>query len=286
MNLKQMEYFTTIVNSGSISAAAKALHISQPPLSMQMKLLEEELGITLFERGSRSILLTEGGKLFFERASDILEMTGGLKQEMEQLGKGLKGSLRLGMISSVETEAVIGHTAAFRKLHPEVNFLIYEGNTYQLLDKLDTGIIEAAIVRTPFPEGSYECLSLGSEPMMAVGREEFFPSSSVDGVSLESLSSCPLIIYRRWENVLKHSFSHNPPDYLCINDDARTSLAWAKAGAGIAIVPASIAGCSSQGISVKPILDPGLESRITLICRRHSSSSSIVREFFSFWNAL
>lgn len=56
MNLKQMEYFTAIVNEGSISAAAKALHISQPPLSTQMKLLEEELGLTLFQRGSRSIL--------------------------------------------------------------------------------------------------------------------------------------------------------------------------------------------------------------------------------------
>lgn len=52
MNLKQMEYFTAIVNEGSISAAAKALHISQPPLSTQMKLLEEELGLTLFQRGS------------------------------------------------------------------------------------------------------------------------------------------------------------------------------------------------------------------------------------------
>ena len=55
MNLKQMEYFTAIVNEGSISAAAKALHISQPPLSTQMKLLEEELGLTLFQRGPRSI---------------------------------------------------------------------------------------------------------------------------------------------------------------------------------------------------------------------------------------
>ena len=146
MNLKQMEYFITIVNEVSISAAAKSLHISQPPLSTQMKLLEEELGVTLFQRGSRSIILTEAGKLFYDRAQGILDMTGAARQELEQMGRGLHGALRLGMISSVETEAIINRITAFRTQHPGVNFCIYEGNTYQLMDKLNTGLIEAAIV--------------------------------------------------------------------------------------------------------------------------------------------
>ena len=84
-----MEYFTAIVNEGSISAAAKALHISQPPLSTQMKLLEEELGLTLFQRGSRSILLTDAGKVLYERAQGILDMTGAVLEELEQMGQGL-----------------------------------------------------------------------------------------------------------------------------------------------------------------------------------------------------
>lgn len=100
MNLKQMEYFIAIVNEGSISAAAKALHVSQPPLSAQMKLLEEELVLTLFERGSRNIILTDAGKILYERAQGILDMTGAVIQELGQMGQGLHGSLRLGMISS------------------------------------------------------------------------------------------------------------------------------------------------------------------------------------------
>ena len=74
MNLKQMEYFVAIVNEGNISTAAKSLHISQPPLSAQMKLLEDELGVVLFERGSRSIFLTEAGKIFYEKALHILHL--------------------------------------------------------------------------------------------------------------------------------------------------------------------------------------------------------------------
>lgn len=67
MELRQLSYFTTIVNEGNISQAAKKLNISQPPLSHQMKLLEAELGVTLFERGSRRIRLTPAGKTFYDR---------------------------------------------------------------------------------------------------------------------------------------------------------------------------------------------------------------------------
>ena len=284
MNLKQMEYFITIVNEGSISAAAKSLHISQPPLSTQMKLLEEELGVTLFQRGSRSIILTEAGKLFYDRAQGILDMTGAARQELEQMGRGLHGALRLGMISSVETEAIINRITAFRTQHPGVNFCIYEGNTYQLMDKLNTGLIEAAIVRTPFPEESYDCLYLAEEPMMAVGMAKHFPDPHADSISLGQLAACPLIIYRRWENVLNHMLPHNRQDYLCVNDDARTSLSWADTGIGIAITPASIARCTRPGMLLKPITTPGFSSHITLIRRKHGTMSAICRDFLTYFS--
>ena len=284
MNLKQMEYFITILNEGSISAAAKSLHISQPPLSTQMKLLEEELGVTLFQRGSRSIILTEAGKLFYDRAQGILDMTGAARQELEQMGRGLHGALRLGMISSVETEAIINRITAFRTQHPGVNFCIYEGNTYQLMDKLNTGLIEAAIVRTPFPEESYDCLYLAEEPMMAVGMAKHFPDPHADSISLGQLAACPLIIYRRWENVLNHMLPHNRQDYLCVNDDARTSLSWADTGIGIAITPASIARCTRPGMLLKPITTPGFSSHITLIRRKHGTMSAICRDFITYFS--
>ena len=284
MNLKQMEYFITIVNEVSISAAAKSLHISQPPLSTQMKLLEEELGVTLFQRGSRSIILTEAGKLFYDRAQGILDMTGAARQELEQMGRGLHGALRLGMISSVETEAIINRITAFRTQHPGVNFCIYEGNTYQLMDKLNTGLIEAAIVRTPFPEESYDCLYLAEEPMMAVGMAKHFPDPHADSISLGQLAACPLIIYRRWENVLNHMLPHNRQDYLCVNDDARTSLSWADTGIGIAITPASIARCTRPGMLLKSITTPGFSSHITLIRRKHGTMSAICRDFITYFS--
>ena len=283
MNLKQMEYFTAIVNEGSISAAAKALHISQPPLSTQMKLLEEELGLTLFQRGSRSILLTDAGKVLYERAQGILDMTGAVLEELEQMGQGLLGSLRLGMISSVETEPIIGKIAAFRQEHPGVKFRIYEGNTYQLLDKLNTGVIEAAIVRSPFPEEPYDCFYLSGEIMMAVGERCFFPRPGADTISLKELCSCPLVVYRRWEGVLNRLFAPDSPDYLCINDDARTSLTWAETGSGVAVVPASIARCVRPDILMKPLDTRDFTSRITLVCRKNGPLSAVMKEFLDYF---
>ena len=75
MDLKQLEYFTTIVNEGTISAAAKKLNLSQPPLSAQMKALEQEFGCVLFERGSRKIQLTEAGRILFRHAANLLELS-------------------------------------------------------------------------------------------------------------------------------------------------------------------------------------------------------------------
>ena len=199
------------------------------------------------------------------------------------MGQGLLGSLRLGMISSVETEPIIGKIAAFRQKHPGVKFRIYEGNTYQLLDKLNTGIIEAAIVRSPFPEEPYDCFYLSGEIMMAVGERCFFPRPGADTISLKELCSCPLVVYRRWEGVLNRLFAPDCPDYLCINDDARTSLTWAETGSGVAVVPASIARCVRPGILMKPLDTRDFTSRITLVCRKNGPLSAVMKEFLDYF---
>ena len=283
MNLKQMEYFTAIVGEGSISGAARSLHISQPPLSAQIRQLEEELGVTLFDRGSRAIRLTEAGRLFYNRAVSILEMTKAARKELKQLEDGLLGTLRLGMISSVETQGIITSIASFRRRYPGMSFRISEGNTYQLLDKLTTGQIDAALVRTPFPEESFDCRYLTEEPMLAVGRADFFPADCGPKLPLKELAALPLIIYRRWESVLGRMFPHPQPEYLCVNDDARTSLMWAASGVGVAVVPASIVnGWQSAPfpMTAKIISSPPLTRTIALVKLKNAGLSAVGQHFF------
>ncbi len=287
MLLEQISMFSRIAKEQSISKAAQAIHISQPALSQQMQRLEEELGVTLFDRGSRSIQLTEAGRLFYDRAASILDMTRAARKDLEQLGEGLLGTLRLGMISSVETQEIITSIASFRERYPKVSFRIYEGNTYQLLDKLSTGQIDAALVRTPFPEEAYDCRYLEEEPMMAVGRADFFSPDCGAQIPLKELAALPLIIYRRWESVLGRLFPNPQPEYLCVNDDARTSLMWAASGVGVAVVPASIVnGWQSAPfpMTAKIISSPPLTSTITLVKLKNAGLSEIGQHFFQYFS--
>ena len=97
MNLKQLEYFVAIAEERQITAAARRLNISQPPLSYELRQLESELGVTLVVRGPRQARLTEAGQLLYQRATKILAMTAAARREVESVGSGMTGALSLGV---------------------------------------------------------------------------------------------------------------------------------------------------------------------------------------------
>lgn len=283
MTLKQMEYFIAVIEEGNVSAAAKKLHIAQPPLSQQMKLLEQELGVVLFERGARNVVLTEAGGFFLERARNILELTDNTVKEIEAYAVGNSGILRIGMISSAETADIITQLTAFKSKNIKSTFNIFEGNTYQVLDWLEGGVIELAIIRTPFPTEQYELMYLSREKMMAVGKHEYFEGMDHE-VGLEHLQKKPLIIYRRWKKLLDSIWNHIDKEYVCVNDDARTSLLWAQCGAGIAIVPYScITQARKSGLEVRRIVDEGLDTDIVLAKKKNASLSRVGKRFWAFF---
>lgn len=277
MDLKQLSYFTAIVDEGSISAAAKKLHISQPPLSHQMKSLENELGVVLFERGLRSITLTDAGKLLYTRAKTILDMASATKMEIDNLGRGLSGTLRIGMVSSSSLGHIARKLRDFREIYPEVTYQIYEGNTYQMLDALKTSQIDLALVRAPFPETGFVCYKY---------REEYFVAAGQAGVlededGLVELAHKPLILYRRWEPFIREVFEKRGLAFrtACIADNAWTCIQMAKTGMGIAIVPESFAVEDGE-IKVCHIGEEALKSQLMLVKREDRYISNITRIFF------
>ena len=100
MDLKQLRYFMAIVEERQITAAARRLHMAQPPLSNQMKMLEDEIGLQLFRRGPHHIELTEAGELLAARAAQLLDMAAMTKRELQDLKQGLCGTLAIGTVSS------------------------------------------------------------------------------------------------------------------------------------------------------------------------------------------
>ena len=116
MEIKQLEYFRAIVEAGSISGAARALHMTQPPLSYQIKMLEEELQVSLFLRGTKKITLTEAGKTLYEQAGKILTLTDLTKSEVIKSSQA--ATLHIGMTPST-VPMMSDYLLQFSRLYPQ-----------------------------------------------------------------------------------------------------------------------------------------------------------------------
>ncbi|WP_160688935.1 LysR family transcriptional regulator [Clostridium sp. C2-6-12] len=286
MDIKQLTYFITIVEEGTITQAANKLHMAQPPLSTRLKLLEDDLGVKLIERGARKIKLTDAGKILYKRAKHILEITTSTEKEIEEFRKGIQGTLRLGTISSSGSVLLSRRIIDFNKKYPNIKFEIHEGNTYELIEKLNSGIIEVGIVRTPFNSKNFQCLFLEAEPMVAVMSESYNFETARDEILLEDLKGRPLIIYRRFEKILLGEFQNLgiEPNVFCINDDARTTILWAGAGLGIGIVPKSVINFGlMDNIKYKEINNITLRTQISAIWIKERYLSMAAKKFLEFF---
>ena len=288
MDIRQLLYFTTIAEEGSISAAAKKLHLSQPPLSYQMKLLEKELHLPLIERSARGIELTEAGRVLYKRAQGILELSELTRKEMLAMASGFTGTLHIGTVSSSGASLLGWRIPAFHQKYPQIGFAIHEGNTFELMEMLESGLIELAIVRTPFHNDQLNCLYLSPEPMIAAGAASFFPAGMPSGqpISLELLGHAPVILYRRFEKILLSLCEQKgiTPQVFCIADDARTTLMWAEAGLGVAVVPQSAYRIMPHHNMVYGELsEEDLHTRSAAVCKKGCSLSWAAQQFLEIF---
>ncbi len=283
MDLKQMEYFKIVVESGSISEAARILNMSQPPLSMSMKKLEDELSTQLLVRGSRHIQLTEAGSVFYQRVCRILELTNSTISEVTRVG--LSRTFFLGLTPSTIPVAS-GALASFVQNYPEVHFQIYDGSTFELLNLLKSGVIEAAFLRTPIAIGDYNSIPIKKEPMMAAIPREFVHKNpaivSEKPVSLEVLAQYPMSLYRRYQQLISDVFEESglSPNFFSICDDTRTSLLWTENGKAISLIPNSLIP-HSKGVVLCPVDCIELETTI-LFLYKGNTGSSVVADFLPY----
>ncbi len=278
MDLRQLEYFREIADTGSINEAARRLNMSQPPLSYQLRLLEEELGVRLFERSSQGVTLTEAGTLLYSRAGELLSYADSTKQEVERFGR--RRILRLGLTSST-VAPMIPFIAEYARRNPEASFEVHDGTTFSLFNSLLAGIIDVSVVRTPLRLDEVEHTVLCTEPMIAVSAPaEETPRRGQ--AALSELTGRPLIVYRRYEKLITDAFAAHAleADFFCVCDDARGAVLWAKAGLATAILPASMSSLCA-GLDIREIDEKALETQILLIWRKGKKPLPAVQDFIA-----
>ncbi|MCI2046270.1 MAG: LysR family transcriptional regulator [Faecalibacterium sp.] len=286
MEIRQLTYFTAVVEEGTVTGAAKRLNMTQPPLTAQLHALESELGCRLFAHEGRRLRLTEAGHAFYQRAHTILGLCDAAEGEMSEYRQGTAGTLRLGVVSSVSSTVFLAWLGRFSAQYPAVRYDLSAGNTYQLLTQLGAGQIDIALARTPFSAPELTVLPLRREAMLAVGQPAFFAGLGAQKLSVAALAETPLILYRRWESVLRSRFEAAgcTPRVFCRNEDAQTTLALAQKGFGVGILPASAVPEQAQnGLAVREIDDAGLATEIAAVCRAEKLLPQCAR---LFWQSL
>lgn len=285
MELLQLRYYCSAVEAGSINGAAKKLGMTQPPVSMQIRLLEKELGCVLFRRGSRRIELTEEGRIFYVHAVRILNMTEGAAAAVTDCLSAGGGTLRIGIVSSLADLSVRRWFSGFAQEHPLVNYELSEGSTYEVLDKLRNREVDVALIRQPFSARGLTCTHLEAQSLIAVGTERYL-AGLPESVSPGHLAPLPIIVYRRWRAVVDEAFAVRglEPRILCVADDVRTCLSWAEAGLGVAIAPMDVWNAPPSGeLSMRVISGLPPMAQTTLATNEGGCDTAVGRAFEEYF---
>ena len=283
MELRQLRYFLAVAEEGQITKAAERLNITQPPLSQQIILLEEELGVKLFERGKKQIRLTEAGKILRNRAEQMAELTQTTVNEVQEAMAGVCGKLTIGTITSSGRSLIPGYIQKYHKLYPRVTFDLRQGDSRRVLELLDAGLIEIGLVRLPLDETRYNAVMLPKENMVVVSLPSKEELQSRTELQLAELRDVPLLIHRRYEPVV----AEHCRNILCISDDVTPLLIWARFGLGTAIVPeAAVNLLQGSPLSIRKITIPGLITTSAAVWRKKHSLSPVAARFIELFEGL
>ncbi|MFC7784970.1 LysR family transcriptional regulator [Rossellomorea sp. GCM10028870] len=190
LDLKQLRYFLAIVEEKTILAAAKRLHMSQPPLSQQLRTMEEDLGVSLFYRKGRKLVITEAGKALYQHAYQMIKLLEAAEAEVKEIGSGEKGKLRVGVntLSDIDLPYILKE---YEKNFPNITYNIHQNESSQLIHLLELREIDAALIRLPFSADNMETVTLQEEPFYYITN---VPISSDGTIALEDIVHQPLIL--------------------------------------------------------------------------------------------
>ena len=199
MDIRTMQYYLAVVREGTISAAAEALHVAQPSLSRQMKELEQELGVALFERGNRKITLTEEGMVLRKRVEEMVRLMQMTEEEISQIKNNITGSVRIGAGESQAFHYLSRTAAKLAQDFPDMKFHITSGDTQDLMDELAGGLIDFAVIFTDVDPALYQSIELPVSDVFGVLMPKDDILAEKEFLRISDLKGRPIIISRASE---------------------------------------------------------------------------------------
>lgn len=197
MEIRVLKYFLATVKIGTITGAAKYLHLTQPTLSRQLMDLEKKLGQTLFIRSNHTISLTPEGLLLKKRAEEIIDMVEKTENEFSSLTEDISGEIYIG---SGETDAIASISDIIEQIHktyPKIIFHLYSGILEDVVERIDKGLLDFGIIMAPCDYTKYNSVTLPEKDLWGIVMRKDSPLAVNKTVKLTDLEDKPLILSKR-----------------------------------------------------------------------------------------
>lgn len=282
MEIRTLRYFLAVAREENMTRAAEMLHVTQPTLSKQLKSLEDELGKKLFTRHSFSIRLTDAGMLLRSRAEDLVRMADKIEAEFVSLDEVTGGDLYLGLAESYQISLLAREIHTFKKNYPGLKYHITSGDTEQVSEKLDKGLLDFAVLAEIPNAAKYESLVFPEVDVWGIVMPSDAPIAKKKAVDVDDLIGLPLFCSSQgWEKDIPR-WAKDKMDKLRLEGSFRLSYnasLFAREHLGYLLTFDKLIDTSADsGLVFRP-LTPRLETNLYLIWKKYQNFSPIAERF-------
>lgn len=271
MDLRQLKYFLAVADNLHFRKAAELIHLSQPALTLQVRALEDELGVLLLKRDRHKTSLTAAGEVLREEARSLLAAADRAAERTKRAARGQVGILRIGFISTAVSQVLPSIISTYREQHPEVELELRNILTAEQLVALQNRLIDVGLLRLPIPANEgVEIFPIHREPFVVI-LPATHPLAKKRQLHLEQLKDCNFVMYARrhapgfHDQILgvlnRTGFS---PRIAQETGEMYTLVSLVSAGIGVAIAPASVANYQTPGVAIRKCADIDIQSEIAL----------------------
>lgn len=197
MEIRVLRYFLTVVREESITKASEVLHITQPTLSRQLAQMEEEIGVKLFNRGTRKIKLTNEGILLRRRAEEILQLVDKTEKELIEQEEQVEGKISIGCGEIASVQLLPQLFREFHQKYPRVTFDIFTATADLVKEQMDKGLLDIGLLLEPVDMEKYDFIRMNRKEKWVVLMPPNDALAEKEFITADDLSELPLILPRR-----------------------------------------------------------------------------------------
>ncbi len=285
MELRHLRYFLAVCEEMNFTKAAEKLMIAQPPLSRQIKDLEEEIGADLFIREHHSLRLTEEGVRFRDYANRIVTLSDRSIEDIREMHTGIRGTVYIAEVEGKAPRLTAGFISTFSKKYPEVQYNIWNGNSDEVTQRVRNGLADLAIIMEPFDPQGLHSVPVYNEPWIAMFSVDH-PLAAKKGktLPLADLADHDLIIPSRGSRLQEISDWFAPlsitPKVKARISNATIAYELCEKNVGVAIYPAAAGDLiNDEKVLIREIVKPVHKAAYVLIYPDNHPMSPVADRF-------